>query len=334
MNIKKYIIKFLTYLEIEKNRGLATIRNYDFYLSRFAKWAEEHGISDPSTIGLEDVTQYRLWLNRFEDSKGRSLKKNTQNYHLIALRAFLKYLAKIDVETLAPEKIELAKMPERDVTFIEGSELERFLNAPISDKIPQPPFLKGEIKTPLTPLCERGGENIIALRDKAILETLFSTGLRVSELTNLKIEQIDLKDLSNAQELTVRGKGRKVRIIFLSNQALYWIKKYLAARRDVSPYLLVSHDKAKEGRDETMEPLTPRSVQRIVKKYAKMAGITKKVSPHTLRHSFATNLLTNDADIRAVQTMLGHSSITTTQIYTHITDKHLRETFIKAHKRE
>ncbi|MFH0857017.1 MAG: site-specific tyrosine recombinase/integron integrase [bacterium] len=324
MNIKKYIIKFLTYLEIEKNRSLATVKNYDFYLSRFAKWAEEHNINDPSKIGLEDVTQYRIWLNRYEDSHGNSLKKNTQNYHLIALRAFLKYLAKIDVKTMAPEKIELAKMPERDVTFLEGRELERFLNAP----------LDGGRDAINSVSITDGTAGIIALRDKAILETLFSTGLRVSELVSLKIEQVDLKDKSNAQELTVRGKGRKVRIIFLSNQALYWIKKYLEARRDVSPYVFVSHDKAKEGRDETMEPLTTRSVQRIVRKYAKIAGITKKVSPHTLRHSFATNLLTNDADIRAVQIMLGHSSITTTQIYTHITDKHLRETFIKAHKRE
>lgn len=319
--MKKYIDKFLTYLEVEKNRSLATVRNYDFYLSRFAEWAAKQGIGDPKDIILEGVTKYRLWLNRFEDEKGVPLKKNTQNYHLIALRAFLKYLAKIDVKTLAPEKIELGKMPERDITFIEGKELERFLNAPIINNV-------NGIN------IESNVANVIELRDKAVLETLFSTGLRVSELTSLKIEQIDLQDKKDAQELTVRGKGSKVRIVFLSNQALYWIKKYLEARKnDVSPFLFVSHDKAKEGR-EMLEPLTPRSIQRIVKKYAKLAGITKKVSPHTLRHSFATNLLTNEADIRSVQTMLGHSSITTTQIYTHITDKHLRETFLKHHKRE
>ncbi|MFH1191872.1 MAG: tyrosine-type recombinase/integrase [bacterium] len=320
-NLQKYITKFLTYLEIEKNRSLATVKNYEFYLKRFAAWAGEHNIDDSSEIKLEDVTQYRLWLNRLENEKGESLKKSTQNYHLISLRAFLKYLAKIDVKTLASEKIELGKMSERDITFIEGAELERFLNAPLH-----------------TPNPSQEGNNLIALRDKAILETLFSTGLRVSELVNLKIEQIDLKDLpsqadqSKAQELTVRGKGRKVRIVFLSNQSKYWIKKYLDVRRDVSPFLFSSHDRAKDKRDESLESLTPRTIQRIVKKYAKVAGITKQISPHTLRHSFATDLLANDADIRSVQTMLGHSSITTTQIYTHITDKHLRETFIKYHR--
>lgn len=312
--LQKYITKFLTHLEIEKNRSLATVKNYEFYLKRFASWAGEHNIDDPSKIKLEDVTQYRLWLNRRENEKGESLKKSTQNYHLISLRTFLKYLAKIDVKTLASEKIELGKMSERDITFMEGAELERFLNAP------------------LTAPAE-DGNNLIALRDKAILETLFSTGLRVSELVNLKMEQIDLKDQSKAQELTVRGKGRKVRIVFLSNQAKYWIKKYLDIRRDISPFLFSSHDRAKNQRDESLEPLTPRTIQRIVKKYAKVAGITKQISPHTLRHSFATDLLANDADIRSVQTMLGHSSITTTQIYTHITDKHLRETFIKYHNR-
>ncbi len=325
--LQKYITKFLTYLEIEKNRSLATVKNYEFYLKRFANWAGEHNIDDPSEIKLEDVTQYRLWLNRLETEKGETLKKSTQNYHLISLRTFLKYLAKIDVKTLASEKIELGQMSERDITFIEGAELERFLNAPLTSS--QSSSKGGEEKI----VANEDGNNLIALRDKAILETLFSTGLRVSELVNLKIEQIDLKDQSKAQELTVRGKGRKVRIVFLSNQAKYWIKKYLDIRRDVSPFLFSSHDRAKDKRDENLEPLTPRTIQRIVKKYAKVAGITKQISPHTLRHSFATDLLANDADIRSVQTMLGHSSITTTQIYTHITDKHLREAFVKYHNR-
>lgn len=311
MELKKLITKFLTYLEIEKNRSIATIKNYDFYLLRFSLWALNNNINKAEEITLEDVTKYRLWLNRFKDKREKSLKKNTQNYHLIALRAFLKYLAKIDIKILAPEKIELAKMPERDVSFIEGKDLENFLNAPLS-QVEQ--------------------ENIITFRDKAILETLFSTGLRVSELVGLKNEQINFKNKNDIQEITIRGKGSKVRIVFLSNQAKYWIKKYFDLRTDVLPYLFVSHDKAANRRDKIC-PLTQRSVQRIVKKYAKIAGITKKISPHTLRHSFATDLLANDADIRSVQAMLGHSSITTTQIYTHITDKHLRETFLKHHNK-
>lgn len=373
LTLKEYIYKFLTYLEIEKNRSLATVRNYEFYLTRFASWAHERGIDHPCIIDLENITQYRLWLNRFGRGEGAynhaPLKKSTQNYHLIALRAFFKYLSKIDVEVLAPEKIELGKMPERDISFIEGSELERFLNAPIASISKQEDVFRVNQRN--NPRIVRGAAdyrntmeskvdfkqdsaflpNLIALRDKAILETSFSTGLRVSELVSLKIEQVDLKDppasafcprrqgadgragMSSAQELTVRGKGSKARIVFLSNQALHWIKKYLAVRNDVSPYIFTNHDKGSSKRDKVLEPLTPRSVQRIVKKYAKLAGITKKVSPHTLRHSFAANLLANEADIRSVQIMLGHSSITTTQIYTHITDKHLRETFVKHHKR-
>ncbi|MFH0854262.1 MAG: tyrosine-type recombinase/integrase [bacterium] len=334
-DIKNFIYKFLAYLEIEKNRSLATVKNYKFYLFRFSNWATDRHIDNPEKIILEDITEYRLWLNRLKDAKGKTLKKSTQNYHLIALRAFFKYLSKIDVKILAPEKIELGKMQERDISFIEGPELERFLNAPLTSS--NVPSFKEEEKQiiPQSPHQKIDAKelNLIALRDKAILETLFSTGLRVSELVNLKIEQVDLKDMSSAQELTVRGKGSKVRIVFLSNQALYWIKKYLTLRYNISPYIFASHDQGSKKRKNILEPLTARTVQRIVKKYAKIAGITKKISPHTLRHSFATNLLANEADIRSVQTMLGHSSITTTQIYTHITDKHLREAFIKHHKR-
>ncbi|MFH1030830.1 MAG: tyrosine-type recombinase/integrase [bacterium] len=303
--LKNYISKFLTYLEIEKNRSLATVRNYEFYLARFASWMEERGIDNTGKIDLENMTQYKLWLNRFERGEAYNyapLKKSTQNYHLIALRAFFKYLSKIGVKVLAPEKIELIKMQEREIIFIEGNELDSFLNAPLG--------------------CADGrdtnGEQestLISLRDKAILETLFSTGLRVSELINLRIEQVDLKDMGSAQELTVRGKGSKVRIVFLSNQTLYWIKKYLELRNDASLYVFVSHDKGSQKRDNILEPITARTVQRIVKKYASIAGIEKRVSPHTLRHSFAKNLLANEADIRLVQTILGHSSITNTQIY-------------------
>ena len=310
-DLNELIIQFLEYLEIEKNRSAQTIRNYDFYLKRFLNWArlrqgyggQAGGIS-PSGVTQDLIRQYRLWLNRFKDKKGEALKKNTQNYHLIALRAFLKYLAKRDIKTLSAEKIELGKMPERVVDFLDGADLERLFEVPLQFNLPE----------------------ITKNRDKAILEILFSTGLRVSELVNLKREQINLK----RDEFTVRGKGDKVRIVFLSDQAKYWLKKYLDLRQDVSPYLLVPHDRAHKNQ----ELLTPRSVERLVCKYAKAAGITKKVTPHTMRHSFATDLLMNGADIRSVQVMLGHSSITTTQIYTHITNQQLRDVHKAFHGRK
>ena len=305
--LQNLIRQFLEYLEIEKGRSLNTTENYHFYLNRFLKWSN---YTEPGQITQEGVRNYRLWLNRQTDAAGSPLKKNTQNYHLIALRAFLKYLAKQDIKTLAPEKIELAKMPDRQIEFMEGSDLEHFLEAPF--KIDQP--------------------EILQLRDKAILETLFSTGLRVSELAGLKKDSINF----NKDEFTVRGKGSKLRVVFLSNQAKHWLKKYLEARKDMSAYLFTNHDKAgiKRNKTKSDQGLTPRSIQRIVQKCAKVAGITKKITPHVLRHSFATDLLQNGADIRSVQTMLGHSSITTTQIYTHITDKQLREVYKNFHGRK
>lgn len=305
--VKKLAKDFLDYLEIEKGRARNTVDNYKFYLKRFFIWAN---IKDPSQITQEIVRNYRLWLNRQKDIAGNPLKKNTQNYHLIALRAFLKYLAKRDIKTMAPEKIELAKMPDRQIEFLEGTDLENFLQGP--ESIDQP--------------------EIIKLRDKAILETLFSTGLRVSELAGLKIKDINL----NKDEFTVRGKGSKLRVVFLSNAAKHWLKKYQDNRKDMSEYLFTNHDKAgkKRNKENDDKGLTPRSVQRIVQKYAKIAGITKKITPHVLRHSYATDLLSNGADIRSVQTMLGHSSITTTQIYTHITDKQLREVYKNFHGRK
>jgi site-specific recombinase XerD len=299
-NLNELIKQFLEYLEIEKNRSNQTVRNYNFYLKRFNEWV---GNASPSGITQEKIRQYRLWLNRFKDENGKELKKNTQNYHLIALRAFLKYLAKRDIKTLSAEKIELGKMPERIVDFLEGPDLERLLETPTTADSPE----------------------IIKKRDKAILEMLFSTGLRVSELANLKKEQVNLKK----DEFTVRGKGDKPRVVFLSNQARFWLQQYLAARHDISPYLFVSHDRAHESEGA----LTPRSVERLVKKYSKAAGITKKVTPHTMRHSYATDLLMNGADIRSVQAMLGHSSITTTQIYTHITNQQLRDVHKSFHGR-
>ncbi|PIS42415.1 MAG: hypothetical protein COT24_03525 [Candidatus Kerfeldbacteria bacterium CG08_land_8_20_14_0_20_40_16] len=295
-DIKQLKQDFLDYLEIEKNRSQATIRNYDFYLQRFFNWAK---IDRPEQITPQLIKDFRLYLNRLVNQKKQPLKKSTQNYHVIALRSFLKYLAKQDIKTTAPEKIELAKMPDRQVDFLEGQDLERMLEAPL--------------KTEENPIIQK--------RDKAILELFFSTGLRVSELANLKTDQINLKK----DEFSVRGKGDKLRIVFLSPQAKYWLKQYLDARQDVSLSMFVRHDRAVKRNKEGVEAITPRSIQRLIKKYAKAAGITKNVTPHTLRHSFATDLLINGADIRSVQVMLGHASITTTQIYTHLTNQQLRD---------
>ncbi len=291
--LEKYLTQFLEHLEIEKNRSQKTIKNYRFYLERFFDWGK---INNPEDIDLEKIRQFRLYLNRFTNKKTGGLKKNTQNYHLIAIRSFLKYLAKRDIKTLGSEKIELAKIPERMVEFLEGVDLEKILEAPL---------LTGE-------------PEIIKKRDKAILELLFSTGLRVSELANLKKENVNLEK----DEFTVRGKGNKPRLVFLSHQAKYCLKNYFEKRADLEPWIFLRHDRASKNPDK---PLTPRSIQRIVQRYAKVAGLTKKITPHTLRHSFATDLLMNGADIRSVQAMLGHSSITTTQIYTHITDQQLRD---------
>lgn len=295
--MEKIITQFLEYLEVEKGLSLTTVKNYEFYLKRFAEFAKQSGVNSSAKISKELVHKYRLWLNRLE-KKGQGLKKNTQNYHLIALRGFLKYLVKNDIKSLEPEKVELAKQEQRQVDFLEGADLSRILEAPLKIELPE----------------------IIRKRDRAILELFFSTGLRVSELCKLKIENINLKK----DEFTVRGKGSKLRVVFLSNDARRAIEEYLKSRLDTNPFLFISHDKASSGRKE-QESLTPRSVQRLVQKYSKVAGITKEVTPHTLRHSYATDLLMNGADIRSVQAMLGHASITTTQVYTHITDQQLRD---------
>jgi site-specific recombinase XerD len=305
--IHDLISDFCDYLEIEKNRSRRTRSNYAFYLGRFADWAFEQGIGKPGEISLDAVRHFRMWLDRLEDEHGALLKKNTQNYHLIALRAFLKYLSKRDIETLVAEKIELAKQPERHVEFLEVPEVERLLQAPM--------------KAP--------GSDVMRLRDRAALELLWSTGLRVSELCSLKLADINF----NRNEFSVEGKGSKYRVVFFTEDAKNWLKKYLDARKDLSPMLFVSHDRARGGRD-SMAGLTPRTVQRLVEHYAQIAGITKRISPHTLRHSFATDLLMNGADLRSVQTLLGHASVTTTQIYTHITDAHLHEVYKDYHDKK
>lgn len=297
--LSKHLRTFLEYLEVDKGRSALTVRNYDFYLRRFIEWAKD---PDPSTIDQTLLHDYRLHLNRLENRREGSLKKSTQNYHLIALRSFLKFLAKRDIKTVAPEKIELAKQGTREVSFLDATDLERFLAAPeASDAQP-----------------------IVKARDKAILELFFSTGMRVSELANLKRDQINLK----RDEFTVRGKGDKLRVVFLSHQARHALQTYFDLRKDEAPFAFVRHDRAAgttRSDEKKLTPLTPRSIERLVHYYAAAAGIPKKVSPHTLRHSFATDLLMNGADLRSVQAMLGHSSITTTQIYTHVTNQQLRD---------
>lgn len=286
--------EFLEYLEIERGRSVKTIENYDHYLSRFFT---QMGVKELSQISEPKVREFRLWLNRQAGTNNGSMKRRTQNYYMIALRAFLKFLRKREISALSPEKIELAKLPERSLDLISSTELERLLKSPKTDT------LQG-------------------LRDKAMLETLFSTGLRVSELCSLNSD-IDL----TRDELSVRGKGDKVRVVFISPDAKSAIGAYLKARKDMEEALFVSGTRGKGGQTR----LTPRSVERMIKTYAAKAGITKKVTPHIIRHSFATDLLGNGADIRSVQVLLGHASINTTQIYTHVTDSHLKEIHKKFH---
>lgn len=288
-NISDLKRDFLEYIEISKGRSVKTVENYDRYLSKFVEFAK---ITSPSGITDRKVQEFRLWLNRQSGTAGAgTMKKRTQNYYLIALRAFLKYLQRQEVKSLSPERIELAKVADRSLDLITVQELERLMKAPdLSD-------LRG-------------------LRDKAILELLFSTGLRVSELTALDTD-IDL----TRDELSVRGKGDKVRVVFLSPAAKQAVTTYLKARKDMEEPLFVDYGRG----NKTPRRLTPRSVERLVKQYAIKAGITKKVTPHVIRHSFATDLLENGADLRSVQALLGHANIATTQVYTHVTDKHLRE---------
>jgi site-specific recombinase XerD len=309
MTLLELKTQFLEYLEIERGRSQLTLRNYDFYLTRFLKLTQA---GSPDDISMEVVRKYRLALNRLTSADGETLKRATQNYHLIALRSFLKFLAKRDIASLAPEKIELAKQSERIVSYLDNEDVERLLAMP----------------------RELEGESLLGRRDRAILELLFSTGLRVSELARLTKEDINLKK----DEFTVQGKGGRARLVFISAQAKKALADYLGQRRDTNPSLFLRADRAADHRKESEPnaepiPLTPRSIQRLVQHYAKAAGLTKKITPHTLRHSYATDLLLNGADIRSVQSLLGHSSITTTQIYTHVTDQQLKEVYQAFHGR-
>ena len=291
---------FLEYLEIEQNRSQKTIANYDHYLTRLIDFAGDIKVSD---IDPELVRKWRLWLNRLGTNVSDELGKTTQNYHLIALRSFLKFCAKRDIPALPADKVELARTVRKQVTFLNEDELARI-------------FAQPDINS------------VAGLRDRAILELLFSSGLRVSELVSLDRDHINLK----RREFMIRGKGQKDRPIFISQEAAEWIQRYLDKRQDTTKPLFVRYSGTRQvDLSGNFHRLTARSIQRLVARYALLAGITKHVSPHTLRHSFATDLLMNGADLRSVQAMLGHSNIATTQIYTHVTDPHLKKVHEQFH---
>lgn len=296
-DLKNLKTQFLEYLEIEKGRSIKTVENYDRYLSRYLAFSK---ITSPSKLTEQSVREFRIHLNR-QPGTTTTMKHKTQNYYMISLRAFLKFLRKRDIESLNPERIELAKVGARDLDLITSEELNRLMAGP-------------------------KGNSLDALRDRAILELFFSTGLRVSELCSLN-RDLDL----TRDEFSIRGKGEKVRVVFLSPAAKRAIKEYLDKRGDVDDALFIQMGKNSTNSKELR--LTPRSVERTVKKYATRAGITRKVTPHVIRHSFATDLLQNGADLRSVQALLGHSNIATTQVYTHITDKHLHDVHKAFHGR-
>ncbi len=303
MNISDLITDFLEYLEIEQNRSQKTIANYDRYLMRLVEFAGDINIKK---LDADVVRKWRVWLNRLTDQNGEPISKTTQNYHLIALRSFLKYLAKRDIPALASDKIELANVKRPQVTFLEPEEVERLLSAV-------------DTSTP------------VGLRDRAILELLFSGGLRVSELVGLNRDHINLE----RREFSIRGKGQKDRLIFISPSAADWLDQYIKSRPDNFKPLFIHYSGSQDELDDgAYTRLTARSVQRMVQRYARLAGITKRVTPHTLRHSFATDLLHNGADLRSVQSLLGHANVSTTQIYTHLTDPQLRKVHEQFHRKK
>jgi site-specific recombinase XerD len=313
MDMSNYDIKalasdFLDYLLIERSLSQLTIRDYRHYLDRFISWLESNFLSlKAEDIDLDVMMKYRVYLANFKTPKGVVIKRITQNYHIICLRSFLRYLTTHrDINTLNPDKIELPKAEERIVSFLNSEQLIRLLNSP-------------QIS------------NEIGLRDRTVLELLFSTGLRVSELTALNRDQLNFE----TKEFGVKGKGNKVRVVFLSDTAVEWITRYLAVRKDNFKPLFIrySGERSEEKQGEKMR-LSSRSIQLIVRKYSKKCGLPFDAHPHTLRHSFATDLLIQGADLRSVQEMLGHESIRTTQVYTHVTNKHLKEVYQKYHSRK
>lgn len=302
MFISEALTDFLEHLEIEGGRSPKTIANYQLYLERFIDFAGDITVDK---ITSEVIRRYRLWLNRYKnETTNEELSLITQSYHLIALRGFLTYLSRRNITSLAADKIILPKTARKQVTFLQYDEVVRMINQIPTD-------------------TEAG------LRDRAIVELLFSSGLRVSELVNLNRDHINL----SRREFMVRGKGQKDRPVFISKSAAEHVSSYLDARTDSLPALFLSYSRrnAAPNLSGDYRRLSARSIQRMISQYARLAGITKHVSPHTMRHSFATDLLMNGADLRSVQSLLGHSNISTTQVYTHVTDQHLKDIHERFH---
>ncbi|MBD3250254.1 MAG: tyrosine-type recombinase/integrase [Candidatus Pacebacteria bacterium] len=292
------MINFLEHLEVERNLSPLTIRNYSHYLNRFIEWLKERDVDDLKEIDLDLVRKYRVFLNRYQDDQGEHLAKTTQSYHVIAIRSWLKWLAKNDADVLPPEKVDLPKGESTPMRFVSAQKIERLVSQP------KVSTLKG-------------------LRDRAMLETLFSTGLRVSELVGLDRDQVDLE----RQEFGVIGKGRRPRVVFLSDRASVWLKRWLQAREDnwIPVFIRLSGSKPDLLSDGEEMRISTRSVQRIVDNYSRKAHLPTKLTPHAIRHSFATDLLSNGAGLREVQELLGHKNIATTQIYTHVTRPKLKK---------
>lgn len=305
--IEKKIDGFIEYLQVERGSSTLTIRNYKHYLMRFADWLRSHGNHlSLDDINPETVRHFRVHLASLPGAKGKGeMSRKTQGYHAIALRSFLKWMTKNDLVVMSAEKIELPKISDRQVKFLNAEQMERLLNAPS--------------------LSTLSGK-----RDKAILEALYSTGLRVSELVKLDRDKIDIE----RREFGVVGKGGRARVVFLSDSAVDWLENYLRARTDhFSPMFIRHKGKVDPATDDEKMRLTVRSVQRIIKKYAEKIRLPVEVTPHVLRHSFATDLLMAGADLRSVQEMLGHKNVQTTQIYTHVTHKHLKDIHAAFHGR-
>lgn len=300
MYMSELLRDYVEHLEVEGGRSAKTAENYALYLSRFVEFTDDIVVEK---ITSEVIRKYRLWLNRYKNDNDGELATITQSYHLIALRGFLGYLSKRDIASLSPDKIDLPKVSRKQVTFLHFDEVSRLLEQ--------------------IDLSDEAG-----LRDRAIIELLFSSGLRVSELVNLNRDHVNTR----RREFMVRGKGQKDRPVFIGEASAQRVDDYLSARLDNLPPLFLSYSRNNlSSMSGDYRRLSSRSIQRMINKYARLAGITKHVSPHTMRHSFATDLLMNGADIRSVQSMLGHSNISTTQVYTHVTDEHLREVYEKFH---